>query len=69
VNRIGVKRDLRAPHGYLDKYSIAESIEGGTTVKLQYTLAPNPRLPDGHRTPPTEQQGPSVVPRGVDHVQ
>ncbi|MFW6118907.1 MAG: type I restriction endonuclease subunit R [Planctomycetota bacterium] len=29
------------PKGYLDKYSIAESIEDGTTVKLHYTLAPN----------------------------
>ena len=29
------------PHGYLDKYSIAESIEDGTTVPLHYTLAPN----------------------------
>ena len=29
------------PHGYLDKYSIAESIADGTTVKLYYTLAPN----------------------------
>lgn len=29
------------PHGYLDKYSIAESIEDGTTVKLHYTLAPS----------------------------
>jgi type I restriction enzyme R subunit len=27
--------------GYLDKYSIAESIEDGTTVPLHYTLAPN----------------------------
>lgn len=27
--------------GYLDKYSIAESIEDGTTVELRYTLAPN----------------------------
>ncbi|MEP0826680.1 MAG: type I restriction endonuclease subunit R [Nitrososphaera sp.] len=27
--------------GYLDKYSIAESIEDGTTVPLNYTLAPN----------------------------
>ena len=27
--------------GYLDKYSIAESIEDGTTVPLRYTLAPN----------------------------
>lgn len=27
--------------GYLDKYSIAESIEDGTTVPLKYTLAPN----------------------------
>lgn len=29
------------PHGYMDKYSIAESIEEGTTVKLVYTFAPN----------------------------
>jgi len=29
------------PHGYLDKYGIAESIEDGTTVPLHYTLAPN----------------------------
>lgn len=29
------------PKGYLDKYSIAESIEDGTTVRLKYTLAPN----------------------------
>lgn len=28
-------------HGYLDKYSIAESIEDGTTVKLNYALAPS----------------------------
>ncbi|MCK4237462.1 MAG: HsdR family type I site-specific deoxyribonuclease, partial [Candidatus Krumholzibacteria bacterium] len=27
--------------GYLDKYSIAESIEDGTTVPLKYTLAPS----------------------------
>ena len=27
--------------GYLDKYSIAESIEDGTTVKLNYALAPS----------------------------
>lgn len=27
--------------GYLDKYSIAESIKDGTTVKLNYTLAPS----------------------------
>jgi type I restriction enzyme R subunit len=27
--------------GYLDKYSIAESIEDGTTVRLRYTHAPN----------------------------
>ena len=33
------KDDL--PHGYLDKYSIAESIEDGTTVPLHYALAPN----------------------------
>ena len=35
-----------APHGYLDKYGIAESIEDGTTVKLHYTLASNELLPD-----------------------
>src|SRR3546814_1815731 len=29
--------------GYLDKYSIAESIADGTTVKLRHTLAP-PRV-------------------------
>jgi len=29
------------PQGYLDKYSIAESIEDGTTVPLHYTLARN----------------------------
>jgi type I restriction enzyme R subunit len=29
------------PRGYLDKYSIAESIEDGTTVPLFYSLAPN----------------------------
>jgi len=29
------------PHGYLDKYSIAESIVDGTTVPLHYTLSPN----------------------------
>jgi len=29
------------PAGYLDKYSIAESIEDGTTVPLHYALAPN----------------------------
>ncbi len=29
------------PHGYLDKYSISESIEDGTTVPLHYSLAPN----------------------------
>src|SRR5437016_13231188 len=27
--------------GYLDKYSIAESIEDGTTVPLYYSIAPN----------------------------
>ncbi|HLC21841.1 MAG TPA: HsdR family type I site-specific deoxyribonuclease, partial [Candidatus Methylomirabilis sp.] len=27
--------------GYLDKYSIAESIEDGTTLRLHYSLAPN----------------------------
>ncbi len=34
------------PSGYLDKYSIAESIEDNTTVKLHYTLAPNDLLVD-----------------------
>lgn len=29
------------PHGYLDKYSIAESIQDGTTVRLNYALAPS----------------------------
>ncbi len=29
------------PQGYLDKYSIAASIEDGTTVKLNYALAPS----------------------------
>ena len=29
------------PQGYLDKYSIAESIADGTTVPLNYTLAPS----------------------------
>src|SRR5205085_12230237 len=29
------------PQGYLDKYSIAQSIEDGTTVRLNYTLAPS----------------------------
>jgi len=29
------------PQGYLDKYSIAESIEDGATVRLYYALAPN----------------------------
>ena len=27
--------------GYLDKYAIAESIEDGTTVPLNYALAPS----------------------------
>lgn len=34
------------PNGYLDKYSIAESIEDGTTVRLHYSLAPNSLLVD-----------------------
>ncbi len=29
------------PKGYLDKYSIRESIEDGTTLRLHYTLTPN----------------------------
>jgi type I restriction enzyme R subunit len=35
------------PEGYLDKYSIKESIEDGTTLKLRHTLAPGEiALPD-----------------------
>ncbi|MBC7236789.1 MAG: HsdR family type I site-specific deoxyribonuclease, partial [Chloroflexi bacterium] len=34
------------PRGYLDKYSIRESIEDGTTVPLHYQLAPNELLAD-----------------------
>lgn len=34
------------PKGYLDKYSIAESIQDGTTVPLHYALAPNDLLVD-----------------------
>ncbi len=30
-----------SPRGYLDKYSIRESVEDGTTVPLHYSLAPN----------------------------
>ena len=30
-----------APHGYLDKYPIRESIADETTLRLHYTLAPN----------------------------
>ncbi len=30
-----------APHGYLDKYSISDSLIDGTTVPINYTLAPN----------------------------
>jgi type I restriction enzyme R subunit len=29
------------PKGYLDKYSIADSVADGTTLELHYTLAPN----------------------------
>jgi type I restriction enzyme, R subunit len=29
------------PQGYLDKYSIRESVEDGTTLRLHYELAPN----------------------------
>jgi type I restriction enzyme R subunit len=32
---------LQDPLGYLDKYSIRESIQDGTTVPLHYALAPN----------------------------
>ncbi|MCZ7568858.1 MAG: HsdR family type I site-specific deoxyribonuclease [Ardenticatenaceae bacterium] len=32
--------------GYLDKYSIAESVEDGTTVRLNYALAPSNLLVD-----------------------
>ena len=34
------------PQGYLDKYSIRESIEDGTTVPLHYQLAPNHLIAD-----------------------
>ena len=34
------------PHGYLDKYSIRESIQDGTTVPLHYQLAPNDLIAD-----------------------
>src|SRR3990170_8104363 len=34
------------PRGYLDKYSIRESIQDGTTVPLHYALAPNDLLVD-----------------------
>ena len=34
------------PTGYLDKYSIKESIEDGTTVPLHYAMAPNELRPD-----------------------
>ncbi len=34
------------PQGYLDKYSIAESIDDGTTVRLNYALAPSDLLVD-----------------------
>lgn len=35
------------PQGYLDKYSIAESIADGTTLPLHYTIAPNEmRVPE-----------------------
>jgi len=34
------------PKGYLDKYSIKESIEDGTTVPLHYQLAPNELIAD-----------------------
>jgi len=30
-----------APHGYLDKYSITDSLRDGTTVPIHYTLAPS----------------------------
>lgn len=34
------------PKGFLDKYSMAESIEDGTTLRLNYTIAPNDMLVD-----------------------
>ncbi len=34
------------PGGYLDKYSIRESVEDGTTVPLHYEMAPNDLLVD-----------------------
>src|SRR5262245_42081618 len=32
---------IEDPRGYLDRYSIRESVEDGTTVPLHYALAPN----------------------------
>ncbi len=34
------------PEGYLDKYSIKESIRDGTTLQLNYSIAPNKMLVD-----------------------
>lgn len=34
------------PKGYIDKYNISESIEDGTTIPLNYTIAPNQLLVD-----------------------
>ncbi len=49
------------PHGYLDKYSIAESIEDGTTVPLHYTLAPNKLQVDKEFLPLGEAEGMSDI--------
>ena len=49
VVRVGLNIDLegwRPPKGYLDKYSIRESVADGTTVPLHYQLAPNDLLVD-----------------------
>jgi type I restriction enzyme R subunit len=47
--------------GYLDKYSIRESIEDGTTLQLNYTLAPSqlprPRGGAGAGVPRPEGSG------------
>ncbi len=52
VSRVSGKNDTFLmfgrddPNGYLDKYGIKESIRDGTTVPLNYSLAPNKMLVD-----------------------
>ncbi len=47
--------------GYLHKYSIADSIEDGTTLPLYYQLAPNEMLVPPRRW--TRSSSPSPKPR------